>query len=140
MGDAALTGAGTLAVRHVIHAAAMGDEPVSETSIRNATAASLRLAAREGMRRVAFPVLGSGVGGFDFEHAAQLMLEVVETSPDAAALDEFVLYGFSEVDAERLRALVDARAAGTYPAPKETREEGAGSLSLAVDVFTAVQV
>ncbi|MDH5548744.1 MAG: macro domain-containing protein, partial [Gemmatimonadota bacterium] len=34
VGAAAITGAGTLSARWVIHAAAMGDEPVSERSIR----------------------------------------------------------------------------------------------------------
>ena len=46
VGEAALTGAGRLGVRWVIHAAAMGDEPVSERSIRESTGASIRLAAR----------------------------------------------------------------------------------------------
>ncbi|HYB42856.1 MAG TPA: macro domain-containing protein, partial [Candidatus Methylomirabilis sp.] len=44
VGEAALTGAGDLPCRYVIHAAAMGDEPVSERSIRDATEASLALA------------------------------------------------------------------------------------------------
>jgi len=57
VGEAALTGAGDLRVRWVIHAAAMGDEPVSARSIRESTLASLTLAARAGARRIAFPVL-----------------------------------------------------------------------------------
>ena len=44
VGEAAITGAGDLTARWVIHAAAMGDEPVSERSIRESTTASLDLA------------------------------------------------------------------------------------------------
>lgn len=57
VGEAAIMGAGDLRVRWVIHAAAMGDQPASEGSIRNSTLASLQLAAQHGIRRIAFPVL-----------------------------------------------------------------------------------
>lgn len=106
VGEAAITGAGDLAVRWVIHAAAMGDEPVSERSIRDSTAASLALAARHGVKRLAFPVLGSGVGGFDFERAARIMLDAVASSADAEALEEIVFYGFRAEDAAVLERLV----------------------------------
>jgi O-acetyl-ADP-ribose deacetylase (regulator of RNase III) len=94
VGEAALTSAGDLPARWVIHAAAMGDEPVSARSIRESTLASLRLAKEHGARRIAFPVLGTGVGGFDFREAAELMRDAVRASPDAAALDEVVFFGF----------------------------------------------
>lgn len=106
VGEAAITGAGTMPARWVIHAAAMGDEPVSERSIRESTRASLRLASQHGARRVAFPILGSGVGGFDFRRAAQLMLEVVREAPESGVLDEIALYGYSPRDAEVLQELV----------------------------------
>jgi O-acetyl-ADP-ribose deacetylase (regulator of RNase III) len=105
VGDAAITGAGRLAVRWVIHAAAMGDEPVSEASIRDSTTASLRLAARHGARRVAVPILGSGIGGFEFRRAAELMLEAVRETPESEQLDEIVFYGFTAGDAEILRSM-----------------------------------
>lgn len=107
VGEAAITGAGALDVDHVIHAAAMGDEPVSARSIREATAASLALAAAHGIRRLAFPVLGSGIAGFDLAEAARLMRSTVQDSPHADALDEIVFYGFGEEDARVLRELVD---------------------------------
>lgn len=106
VGAAALTGAGALPVRHVIHAAAMGDEPVSERSIRAATEAAVRLAADHGLARIAFPVLGSGVGGFDFRRAAAIMLDAVRASPQGQQLDLVVFYGFSKEDAATLRSLL----------------------------------
>lgn len=106
VGEAAITGAGAMRARWVIHAAAMGDEAVSERSIRESTRASLRLASEHGAKRVAFPILGSGVGGFDFRRAAEVMLEAARDAPESASLDEIVLYGYSPGDADVLRQLV----------------------------------
>jgi O-acetyl-ADP-ribose deacetylase (regulator of RNase III) len=117
--EAAITGAGYLPVRWVIHAAAMGDEPPSERSIRDSTAASLRLAAQYGVRRIAFPILGSGIGGFDFGHAARIMVEASRRTPEAAQLDEIVLYGFTPADAAILQGLI---AAGAPPGTGSVEE------------------
>ena len=105
VGEAALTGAGDLPVRWVIHAAAMGDEPVSEHSIRASTLASLEMAVRQGIRRLAFPVLGSGVGGFDFPRAATVMADAIRESPHTSELDEIVFFAFQperKADLERV--------------------------------------
>jgi len=115
LGGAALTGAGKLPAKFVIHAAAM--EPggqVSEESLRAATRASLELARREKLRSLAFPAIGTGVGGFSLQRCAEVMLEEVrrhlagETSLETV---QFVLFGepayrvFEQVnDAERVRA------------------------------------
>lgn len=106
VGEAALTGAGSLAVRRIIHAAAMGDEPVTERSIRASTAASLTLAAQHQLHRIAFPVLGSGVGGFDFERAATVMRDAVNASADAQHLTEIVFYGFLPEQARLLERVM----------------------------------
>jgi O-acetyl-ADP-ribose deacetylase len=98
VGEAALTGAGDLPCRYVIHAAAMGDEPVSERSIRAATRASLELAAQHKIRDVAFPILGTGVGGFPFRRAVEIMVAVArEDRPATAGLD-VVLFGYTAQD------------------------------------------
>ena len=99
VGEAALTGAGDLPCRYVIHAAAMGDEPVSERSIRDATRASLRLAVTHGIRDVAFPVLGTGVGGFPFRRAVEIMIEVAREQTAGTASLDIVLYGYTAPDA-----------------------------------------
>ena len=106
VGEAAITGAGTLGVQWVIHAAAMGDEPVSERSIRGSTAASVRLAAQHGARRIAFPILGSGIGSFDFRRAAEAMLDAIRVTRESEQIEEIVLYGFSTKDAAILRELI----------------------------------
>lgn len=108
VGDAAITGGGALAARLVIHAAAMGDEPPSSRSIRSATRQALRLAAERGVRSIAFPVLGSGVGGFPFDSAARLMLEEIrEHTRLGSEPDTVVIYGFTREQAQALRRLVE---------------------------------
>jgi len=109
VGEAALTRAGTLPCRWVIHAAAMGDSPPSEDSIRSSTRHALLLAAEQEMASVAFPVLGSGVGGFPFEEAARIMLTEIRAHGERSASPEVaVLYGYTGADAQALaRVLAD---------------------------------
>ncbi len=97
VGEAAVTGAGDLPCRYVVHAAAMGDEPVSERSIRDATLASLGCVAALGLGDVAFPILGSGIGGFPYRRAVEIMADAIRAAPSAAALD-VVLYGLTRAD------------------------------------------
>ena len=106
VGQAAITGAGALPARWVIHAAAMGDEPVSARSIRESTIASLALAAAHGVRRIAFPVLGSGIGGFGFTEAATVMRDAIADSAEAPALEEIVFYEFSPEQARELERVM----------------------------------
>ena len=79
---------------------------MSERSIRACTTASLELAAKQGARSIAFPVLGSGIGGFDFELAAAILRDAIADSADAAALDEIVFYGFLPEQAAALERIM----------------------------------
>lgn len=111
VGEAVATGAGELGVRWVIHAAAMGDEPASERSIREATASALRLARDLGVRSIAFPILGAGVGGFPFRRSAEIMLGAIdEHLAGTTTIQEIVLYGYTAEDARTLEELLAARA------------------------------
>lgn len=92
VGEAVETGAGRLKAKYVIHAAVMGqDLRTDETKIRNATRNSLELAEKLGLESVAFPALGTGVGGFPLELCAQVMLEEALTFPGSLKV-MFVLY------------------------------------------------
>src|SRR5439155_1693924 len=65
-GEAVVTGAGRLRCRYVIHAATMGQDLVTSADlIRRATRSSLRRANDVQVASIAFPALGTGVGGFD---------------------------------------------------------------------------
>lgn len=106
VGEAALTGAGQLPVRKVIHAAVLGDQPATLDTVRSATQAALRLALEHRLYRLAFPLLGTGVGGLDVPQVAEVMLEELEAAPDPL---EITLYGYSQADAEAIRQALARR-------------------------------
>jgi O-acetyl-ADP-ribose deacetylase len=105
VGGAALTSGGKLPARHVIHAASMqlGGHTTTR-ALRNATAHSLRIAAERGFHTIAFPAIGTGIGGFPLSECADVMLhEVVEHLKRPTTLERvyFVLF-----DAKALAAFV----------------------------------
>lgn len=97
VGGAALTGAGDLKARFVIHAAGMPlGGAATEESIRACVRRSLELANEKGCRSIAIPAIGAGVGGFSVQRCAEVLLEEVrEHLAGSTALEEvqFVLFG-----------------------------------------------
>ncbi len=94
-GQAVITGGGRLPARHVIHAAVMGqDLQTSGDLIADATAAALDLAESNSLRTIAFPALGTGVGGFPIEECARRMEKAVRQRTDSSSLRtvRFVLF------------------------------------------------
>lgn len=92
VGDVVETTAGDLKAQYVIHAAVMGqDLRTDETKIRSATRKALKLAEDLGLKTIAFPALGTGVGGFPLEECAHVMLEEVTQYPGSLKVI-FVLY------------------------------------------------
>lgn len=75
LGGAAITAAGNLKARHIIHAASMqlGGQTTAR-ALRSSTAHSLRIAAEKGLRTIAFPAIGTGIGGFPLPECAAIML------------------------------------------------------------------
>lgn len=106
LGEAAITGAGKLPVRHVIHAAIIGDGPTTTDVVSRATAAALRLAAEHGVARLAMPILGSGVGRMPLRDAASAMLDAIRSSADADAVEVIVLFGYRAEDADLVESLL----------------------------------
>jgi len=100
VGEAAVTGAGRLPARYVIHAAVLGAEPASYGTVRRATRAALEEARKLGLQTVAFPLLGTGVGGLDAETVARTMIQEFKNAPDDI---EVTLYGYTEADVEAIR-------------------------------------
>jgi O-acetyl-ADP-ribose deacetylase (regulator of RNase III) len=97
VGEAVVTSAGRLKARYVIHAAVMGqDLRTDAVKIVTATENALRRADETGCRSVAFPALGTGVGGFPLEQCARLMISTVLKhlrGADSVERVIFVLYG-----------------------------------------------
>ena len=115
LGAAIVTGAGTLACRHVIHA-------VSLDQGRRATAESIDVATRHAMRAadalgcesIAVPALGTGVGGFAMEEAAAIVVTACrEELEHAASLQEviFALKGAAAYQAFEAAITAQAQAA-----------------------------
>jgi len=75
VGGAAITGAGKLKARFVIHAASMplGGRTSAE-ALRRSTAHSLRIAAEKNLKAIAFPAVGTGIAGFPLGECAEIML------------------------------------------------------------------
>jgi O-acetyl-ADP-ribose deacetylase (regulator of RNase III) len=78
LGEAGVTTGGNLKARYVIHAAGMRlGASVSERSLRDTTRNSLKRATEKGIGSVAFPAIGTGIGGFPIKRCAEVMLEEI---------------------------------------------------------------
>jgi O-acetyl-ADP-ribose deacetylase (regulator of RNase III) len=78
VGEAVLTTGGNLIATHVIHAAVMGPDLVTDPAkIGQATEAVLALAAKRRLASLALPALGTGVGHVPPAQSAEAMLSAV---------------------------------------------------------------
>lgn len=96
VGAAAITGGGRLKAAWVIHAASMvlGGAATAET-LRGSTAHALRLARQRGLKTMAFPAVGAGIGGFPAQECAEIMLDEAAKAlrqPGTLETVYFVLY------------------------------------------------
>ncbi len=113
VGEAAITGAGNLKARYVIHAVGpMMGEGDEDNKLRNATLSSLKLADEKGLKSISFPAISTGIFGYPIDRCANIMLTTaMEYLPECANLEciVFCLYGaesfniFAE-EAKRLSA------------------------------------
>jgi O-acetyl-ADP-ribose deacetylase (regulator of RNase III) len=96
VGGAVITSGGKLKARYIIHAASMElGGHTNARALRSSTAHSLRVASENGLRTIAFPAIGTGIGGFPLSECAAIMLhEVVEHLKKPTALEKiyFVLF------------------------------------------------
>lgn len=81
LGGAAMTGAGRMTFKGIIHVAGIGHDWLpNEHSVRQSTANALALAKKHGVRSIAFPLIGTGTGGLPAEKVLAWMLEEIERS------------------------------------------------------------
>ena len=97
VGGAAITGAGDLPAKFVIHAASMppGGQ-ADEESVRASMRASLRLAEEKGCEAIAVPAIGAGIAGFPLQRCGEILLEEARSHlAGDSGLEEirFVLFG-----------------------------------------------
>ena len=79
VGEAALTGAGELPAKYVIHQASMSlGGRTTAKSLRDSTRAVLAIAEKTpDIHTLAFPAVGTGIAGFDMRQCAEIMLAEV---------------------------------------------------------------
>ena len=97
VGEAAITGAGRLRARYVIHAASMS---LGGRTTRGALKSSMddvfRLARMHEVRTLAVPAVGTGIAGFPIDECARVMAESLKaalTQGWRASEVRFVLFG-----------------------------------------------
>jgi len=102
VGYAAITGAGKLKARYVIHAASMSlGGATTPTTLRHSVEHSLRIAAERGLRSIAFPAVGTGVAGFPMDECAAILLdEATRHLKTATSLETIYFVLFDERAAE----------------------------------------
>ena len=98
LGESVRTTGGELPQPHVIHAAVLDwGGGATEESIRACTRSALRVAVENDLRSIAFPALGTGVGGFPMRRCAEIMLGEAQAflDDDGASVVQviFVLLG-----------------------------------------------
>jgi O-acetyl-ADP-ribose deacetylase len=100
LGSAVATGAGSLRAAHVIHGAVMGQDLRTDSALVEATTRScLQVAEELGVRSLALPAFGTGVGGLPLEECARTMVGVVRAH-HARSLERVVLAVYG-AEAER---------------------------------------
>ncbi len=93
LGDAIVTPAGRLAARVVIHAVSLErDRRTSGPAIDAAARGALRRAAELGLVSIAFPALGTGIGGFPLDDAARIAVEAVRDELNEPTSVEHVVF------------------------------------------------
>ncbi len=78
VGQAAITTAGKLPAKYVIHAASMRLGGVtSAESLESSTRACLEIADRYKLESIAFPAIGTGIARFPLKECAKIMLGII---------------------------------------------------------------
>ena len=124
LGEAAVTTAGALPNKYVIHAAAMGyrsedrlvpKDPGSGSSadiIRSATIASLRRAEELRLKSIAFPALATGVARFPVDSCAEVMITAAHdygVEHADSSIEHVVFVLFTPGDYETFKRFADQR-------------------------------
>jgi O-acetyl-ADP-ribose deacetylase (regulator of RNase III) len=103
-GDAKLTGAGELPVRHVIHAVGpvwRGGSSGEPEALASCYRRAIELAAEAGDRRVAFPAISTGVYGYPLDEAARVAVAATRAALDAHLEVEEARFWLFDERAER---------------------------------------
>ena len=126
LGEAIVTPAGRLAARAVIHAVSLDRDrrtnaEVIERAVRSAMARAREILAAS----VAFPAMGTGVGGFPLEEAARITVQAVRDELDRSPTIEHVTFAMR--GAAAYEAFEAALAASAEPQAAGGSSGGSGA-------------
>lgn len=98
VGQVAITGAGTLPCKYVIHAVGprMG-EGEEDNKLKNAILNSLKLASGKGLKSISIPAISSGIFGFPKDRCAEILVSeasnyIKENPKTSLEIVEFCIY------------------------------------------------
>ena len=93
LGEAVVTSAGTLAAKVVIHAVSLDrDRRTSAGTIDRAVRSAMARARELRIGSIAFPAMGTGVGGFPIDEAARVTVRAVRDELDRSPLIDHVTF------------------------------------------------
>jgi O-acetyl-ADP-ribose deacetylase len=108
VGDAVATGAGRLRARYVVHGAVMGqDLRTDATLVARTTRRCLEVADDLGVRSLALPAFGTGVGGFPVDECARIMVAEARVY-EPRSLERVVFAVFGPEAARAFAAALDS--------------------------------
>jgi O-acetyl-ADP-ribose deacetylase (regulator of RNase III) len=97
VGEAAITGAGNLRARYVIHAASMSlGGRTTRVSLKSSMDHAFRLAHQHEVDSIAVPAVGAGIAGFPIDECGRVMAECLNNALSQgwqASEVRFVLFG-----------------------------------------------
>lgn len=97
VGEAAITGAGRLRARYVIHAASMSlGGRTTRAALKSSMDNVFRLAQTNDVRTIAVPAVGTGIAGFPIDECARVMAESLRSALSGGwepSEVRFVLFG-----------------------------------------------
>ncbi|MBX3706751.1 MAG: O-acetyl-ADP-ribose deacetylase [Pseudomonadales bacterium] len=108
-GDAKLTPGFRLPARAVIHAVGpvwQGGTHGEPALLAGCYRRAIGIAARDGLRSIAFPCISTGIYGYPFEAAARIAVGTVRAALPAGLVEEVIFCCFAEPDLAVYRALL----------------------------------
>ena len=121
IGESIVTPAGNLAARAVIHAVSLDrDRRTSATVIDSAVRSALARARDIGATSVAFPAMGTGVGGFPLDEAALVAVRAVREELQHSPGLEHVIFAMRGATAYQAFQMALTATADAAPVTSET--------------------
>jgi putative ATPase len=122
-GEAAITGAGWLPAKYVIHAVGpvwRGNTPErNDELLGSATVAALEIARERGLQSIAFPAISSGIFGFPKDRCAHVMVKAVLNWANSHPSDPPRDLRFTIIDAETVQVFRSAMESVVSPAASD---------------------